>query len=418
MRYYEFVSEARRNPEQNPKYSVFDQVEPYLDNDNAFISFTSIDKLGINPKSRYQTPIGIYSYPLVRSLEEYNLTDEVIKKYGFRNQFPFASEAPYFWIFESTDYNNLLILSKADYTEKDYLKDVKKLEEHYTNTAPEDVSASFDDFMDQAESNARVKTYAGYIWNVSRCAAAGWNANATRTNSVQWNKLFREVLGYTGAVDIDATGIIHPSEPLQAVFFSKSAITPLKRINNKTASMHAEFLELKDIEYAHDYMEWVYDITDVYDDFTPATLTKLAVPFMTEHLVFEILVSATTAPLVGVVIENIKNPETFFSLETLGEMAAIKKERVATYAVQFAMKKGIKGFGEFLERYYASIPERSVRETICTVIAAGNNEFSEVVNSLSEGVVARMIADKPSVISQVKNPTQTHIKLFKALGNS
>lgn len=418
MRYYEFVSEARRNPEQNPKYSVFDQVEPYLDNDNAFISFTAIDKLGINPMSKYQTPIGIYAYPLVRSVEEYDLTDAVIKKHGFRNQFPFASEAPYFWIFESTDYDSLLILSKAYYTKTNYLKDVKKLEEHYTNTAPEDVPFSFDDFMDQAESNARIKTFAGYLWNVSRCAAAEWNANATRTNPVQWNKLFREVLGYSGAVDTDADGIIHPSEPLQAVFFSKSAITPLKRVNNKAASMHDKFLEIKDIEYAHEYMEWVYDITDAYEDFTPTTITKLAVPYMTEHLLFEILVSATTAPLVGVVVDNIKNPETIFSLETLGEMASIKKKRVATYAVQFAMKKGIMAFKEFLERYYASISERSVRETICTVIAAGNNEFSQVVNSLSEEVVARMIADKPSVMSQVKNPTQTHKELFKALSNS
>ena len=30
---------------------------------NLFVSFTTVDKLGINPQSHYDTPLGIYSYP-------------------------------------------------------------------------------------------------------------------------------------------------------------------------------------------------------------------------------------------------------------------------------------------------------------------------------------------------------------------
>jgi hypothetical protein len=70
MRYKE-LTEARRNPEQNPKISVNQAIKQRLqsgergtpDNPKLFVSFTQLDKLGINPKSKYDTPLGIYAYP-------------------------------------------------------------------------------------------------------------------------------------------------------------------------------------------------------------------------------------------------------------------------------------------------------------------------------------------------------------------
>lgn len=56
-------------------------------NPNAFVSFTSINKLGINPQSKYDTPIAVYSYPL----------DYVVQqKIDF---LPFAKTAPYINVF-------------------------------------------------------------------------------------------------------------------------------------------------------------------------------------------------------------------------------------------------------------------------------------------------------------------------------
>jgi hypothetical protein len=71
MRYRE-ISEARKNPEQNPKVSINQAIRQRLNKTkdkidgaitNLFVSFTEIDKLGINPGSRYDTPLGIYAYP-------------------------------------------------------------------------------------------------------------------------------------------------------------------------------------------------------------------------------------------------------------------------------------------------------------------------------------------------------------------
>ena len=67
------IVEARKNPELNPKESVNKQLKDLYDATtdtipgsnikNLFVSFTDLDKLGINPTSRYNTPIGIYAYP-------------------------------------------------------------------------------------------------------------------------------------------------------------------------------------------------------------------------------------------------------------------------------------------------------------------------------------------------------------------
>ena len=46
---YQRLIEARRNPEQNPKVPVIDQLRKYKDDPNIFISFTDIPKVGIRP---------------------------------------------------------------------------------------------------------------------------------------------------------------------------------------------------------------------------------------------------------------------------------------------------------------------------------------------------------------------------------
>ena len=40
------------------------------DLDKLFISFVNVDKVGINPKSPYDTPIGVYTYPLDNVIAE------------------------------------------------------------------------------------------------------------------------------------------------------------------------------------------------------------------------------------------------------------------------------------------------------------------------------------------------------------
>ena len=76
-----YLEEKRRNPELNPKIDIIRALERRQDDPDIYISFVedvgvpdgavSGFKIGINPKSRYNTPTGIYTYPLKQAFAEY-----------------------------------------------------------------------------------------------------------------------------------------------------------------------------------------------------------------------------------------------------------------------------------------------------------------------------------------------------------
>lgn len=280
MRFQEF-NEARRRPDLNQRSSVFEQIKEYVDDPNVFVSFTHIDKLGINPRSKYQTPVGIYCYPLKAAIEQYSID---VKKNGLYNQFPFASTANYFWLFKAnnSDPSNMLYLWDTMYKQKQFNNDLQKLKKLFDKTANDDIL--FDDFVEIASENARFPDNVGCLWNITRCAAADWNPDASSTNPVKWNAIFRAVLGYSAVNDIQGEGIIHPSEPLQAVFFSKDAITPLLRVENKKPSTHITFDNLNDIETQSQWTQLLNQVVgetgNVKKSFVKIALDPSNEPFM------------------------------------------------------------------------------------------------------------------------------------------
>ena len=95
MKVYQII-EARKNPDLNPKTPINDIISSAVDNTtdeiagtkNLFVSFTAIEKIGVNPLSKYSTPIGIYAYP-----------GEYVKSHvgsaGPMTLLPMAGEQPY-----------------------------------------------------------------------------------------------------------------------------------------------------------------------------------------------------------------------------------------------------------------------------------------------------------------------------------
>ena len=73
------------------RQSAYDILKEYKDDPNIYISFTDIDKLGINPQSGYNTPLGIYTYPLKEIWKSFNHSTETI-------HVPFKGNADYIWI--------------------------------------------------------------------------------------------------------------------------------------------------------------------------------------------------------------------------------------------------------------------------------------------------------------------------------
>jgi hypothetical protein len=54
--------------------TVYDQLYKYINDDHIFVSLTKLEKVGLNPQSLYDTPLGIYCYPLKDSVLFYGKT--------------------------------------------------------------------------------------------------------------------------------------------------------------------------------------------------------------------------------------------------------------------------------------------------------------------------------------------------------
>lgn len=227
MKLYNIV-EARRNPD-NPaqqKEDAYEQVKKYSNDDSIFISYTSIDKLGINPSSRYNTPIGIYTYPLKTVFQKYIEPTKDVKKV------PFAGNQPFIQVAKLD--KNVKTMSIDTYTENDFNQDIEKLykwveEKNIRLFTPRN---DFDYYVNEYSNQARNQSPAGKIWNITRLIADYYAKNNKKNPPVVWTHILFRVLGYYGVIDL-GNSIIHPSEPEQAVFFNVGALTIIDKVENK-----------------------------------------------------------------------------------------------------------------------------------------------------------------------------------------
>jgi hypothetical protein len=174
MRAFELF-EKRRNPDLNPKVSAIDALRKYEGHPDVYVSFThdvgahslrSIgdetfggirskgtlanqrgSKIGINPKTNYNTPVGIYCYPV----------DYVLKK--FVNDVPFAAKRPYLYVVKAR--GNVLDLHT--YSQEDYDKDAAKLRAMNLMS-----DTQFQEMQLLADSTSTSRTPGGKIWNLTR----------------------------------------------------------------------------------------------------------------------------------------------------------------------------------------------------------------------------------------------------------
>ena len=267
-----FLTEARKNPDQNPKVSLYDVAEKYEKDPLVFMSFVAdvnlvrssrkikdvnsdklddLDpikstwkdeeaihiawekqsdklrkqdessagfgfKIGINPKSGYNTPIGIYCYSVKETMQRY------AKKNARRIVVPFASQQPGVYFLRPKDKSKIIDLG----TYRNLKRDEDKIREilTYDYDLKKDIDVKL--LIKHAMTTAKDQSQGGKLWNLTR-----WAAHATmgaiekgqpkeqKGVTVRWNKLLRK-LGYQGAVDSKGKGIIHEAEPWQAVFFS------------------------------------------------------------------------------------------------------------------------------------------------------------------------------------------------------
>jgi len=173
-----YLDESRNYPTDIELYEKYKGQDVYY-------SYRSIDKLGINPNSKYDTPNGIYAYPV-------KYQDPDVKFTGDTN-----SGFVYFFKLKP----GTKILDLGNYKKKDFESDITKLKEN-------NIYSEWD------YSKANVNSPAGHLW---------FATYMTRGNSNKWNHLLRKVLGYDAVLD-RGSGIIHNHEPSQIVVLNPTSI--------------------------------------------------------------------------------------------------------------------------------------------------------------------------------------------------
>jgi hypothetical protein len=137
----QFLIEARRNPEKNVKQFPVKALEKYKDDDDIFItfiqnakSFTETGKdnylaaqVGLNTKSRYNTPNGIYTYPMVEVFQQY-VPGKGWKKFNV----PFAGDMPKIGVLRRVGKNYIDDIGSGEYSNAKLAGDTEKIAKYTT----------------------------------------------------------------------------------------------------------------------------------------------------------------------------------------------------------------------------------------------------------------------------------------------
>ena len=251
--------EGRNNPKLNPKISAYQAIADRLKNTNdkigdvtnLFVSFTEINKLGINPRSGWFTPLGIYAYPAEYIVKLVNPKTENL------TEIPFAGNAPHINIFSVQ--GNIVDLSQiSDSDVEQYYYTLKQwLESFPRNVRRRQILKQFAELPKLSSREARVSdSPGGLLWYYTKeCCTFFNDVEKNNKHLSLWNAIFRKILGIDGLVD-NGLGIIHQSEPTQAVFFNTRCIDNNTQVSNKWSTQSKNqgksSVKIKQLRSKHD----------------------------------------------------------------------------------------------------------------------------------------------------------------------
>lgn len=231
MKINEILTELRKNPEQNPKTSINYSINkrlwksPYgktIDIPNLFVSFTQLDKLGVNPNIRFKTPVGIYSYP----------AQYVMKRVGPNrpmSDLPFAGDSEYANLFEVD--GNIVDLQRITLSDlKGYVHQIEQI------LKASGSNIDLTSIQREAWQTDKFRIPGSVFWTITKTVALPLGEEWGMKQPAAWTRLFR-MMGIDGALDSnrmsEGVGIIHPAEPTQMVVFDPTVIKNVERYYNK-----------------------------------------------------------------------------------------------------------------------------------------------------------------------------------------
>lgn len=205
---------------------LYDLLEPLRDDPAAFISFQGILKVGVNPRTEWDTPLGIYAYPV----------SEMFTRYNAQNV-PFAGDRRYAFVMRSNGEVCELQNMQEGYLEADLQRICKKYRSMFYTPTKSDPYATREECIEFFEGMylnwvSHCHNHDGKsLWHTTeRMAAFIENRFPNRSRAMVWNALLR-TCGYDVVVD-RGQSIICSNEPAQAVFLHRGALRVLSAAPN------------------------------------------------------------------------------------------------------------------------------------------------------------------------------------------
>lgn len=244
--YFELIEEKQLAPVQ--------VLEKYKDDPDVCISFTAIleprakkegadrdrhgnpidksadkktERIGVNPLSHYDTPIGIYCYPLM-------VYWHVIKEYS---SIPYVKEKPIVWVFKPRHPNKCY--KTSTYTTKDLERDMETLQDIFPKYNIQEIRNDIDSYYKKnplQEFWSVTRDLANYRMERTQVAVEPTYKGAevkdiTTKAPTMWTKILK--LFCDGVIDDTGSATIHGNEPTQAVFWTSAQIQVLDKIDRK-----------------------------------------------------------------------------------------------------------------------------------------------------------------------------------------
>jgi len=199
-----FIQEARRNSHLRVqrRINALQRLKKWSKDSKIHISYTSIRKIGINPRSKFpDTPVAVYAYPLKEIWND-------IKSEGIRNVRFAANTSKFIFVLQETGRG---LQDVSSYTKRNLTTDLQKIR----SMVPEDVYIKAEKAVEEIH---RTK-YTPYkhlhymLYSIS---------NTRRKSTADMSNILSK-LGYVGFSDRKGTGQIHKSEEIQSYFLSPKA---------------------------------------------------------------------------------------------------------------------------------------------------------------------------------------------------
>jgi len=221
---------TRYERETGQKYSPKEDFLSKITIHETEYAFTMvrIPKVGLNPKTDYNTPAGVYFYPLTKKYYEMLI----------ENYLPFATNSPYCGLVKLnwSDKKKWLIFDNAGGSNQDEAAfdkayaDLEPMYKKYFQDEPQ-VYRNLDYKTATLGNHYRNYGVDGKIFDLTFFAANQLASKAGKKVTIMWTSILRD-LGYIGLYDYGA-GVIHPSEQTQLVCLEPSAYETIRVYETK-----------------------------------------------------------------------------------------------------------------------------------------------------------------------------------------